>query len=163
MQWMKRRKRKKDAVSRNKDRGGNMMDFLERNKEWGPRIIAIALGIAFVVAGLDKVLNLSMAAGMFSSLFGGQGWLVYPILLVEIFGGLALIVNWHAREAALVLAVVMVVAFVVTFKIGATTNFISAMREIIVMNTGGGNTAVNFAYFFSLVSLGFSDCKQCKK
>ena len=61
-----------------------------------------------------------------------------------------------------VLAVFSLVAFVKTFKLGSAPNFIGTLREIMVMNTGGGNTAVNFAYFAGLLSLAFSGCKQCK-
>ncbi len=69
----------------------------------GPRLLAIALGVAFVVAGLDKILNIEMASQLFGMWFGGQSWLVYVTLVIEILGGLALIANWHGREAAMVL------------------------------------------------------------
>jgi len=61
------------------------------------------------------------------------------------------------------LAVFILIAFVKTFKLGAAGNMVGTVREILVMNTGGGNTAVNFAYFIGLMSLAFSGCKQCVK
>ena len=138
--------------------------FFQQHPEWAPAVLRIFLGVAFIVAGLDKILSLPMAKEMFTGLFGGVGpALLYLAIAIELLGGLALLFNWHASCAAVILAVFILVAFVKTFKLGAAPHFVGTLREIIVMNTGGGNTAVNFAYFAGLLSLAFSGCKQCKK
>jgi len=132
--------------------------------ELGTLVLRIALGVAFVVAALDKVLSLPMATDMFKMLFGsdaGAG-LLYLAIVIELVGGVMLLLNWHVREAAGVLALFIVVAFVTTFKLGAAPHMIGTLREVLVMNTGGGNTAVNFAYFAMLLSLVLSGCRQCK-
>lgn len=140
------------------------MKFFNEHQDWAPAILRIGFGIAFLVAGLDKILGLPMAKEMFTGLFGGAGpALLYLAIAIELIGGLALLFNWHAACAALILAVFILIAFVKTFKLGQVTNMVGTLREIIVMNTGGGNTAVNFAYFIGLMSLAFSGCKQCKK
>ena len=140
------------------------MKFFQEHADWAPAILRIFFGAAFIVAALDKILSLPMATEMFKGLFGaGLGApLLYLAIAIELIGGLALLFNWHTPCAALLLALFILVAFVKTFKLGVATNIVGMLREIMVMNTGGGNTAVNFAYFAGLLSLAFSGCKQCK-
>jgi uncharacterized membrane protein YphA (DoxX/SURF4 family) len=139
------------------------MKFFQEHQDWAPAILRVGFGIAFLVAGLDKILGLEMAKGMFTQLFGGAGpALLYLAIAIELVGGLMLLFNWHASCASLVLAVFILIAFIKTFKLGAAGNMVGTLRELLVMNTGGGNTAVNFAYFIGLLSLAFSGCKQCK-
>lgn len=139
------------------------MRFFEEHKELGTLILRTFLGVAFLVAGLDKILGLSIVTGMFQSIFGVTAGapLLYLAIVIELAGGLTLLFNWHARESALVLSVLMAVALVSTFKLGAAPHFIGILRELIVMNTGGANTAVNLAYLAGLLSLAFNECKQC--
>jgi len=140
-----------------------MMKFLTQRKDWGIVILRVFFGIAFIVAGLDKVLGLEMARGMFGQLFGaGLSWLVYVAIAIEIVGGLALLLNRKVREASAVLSAFMVVALIMTWKLGAAPNFIGTLREMLVMNTGGGNTAVTFAYLAGLLCLAFHGSKGSK-
>ena len=138
--------------------------FFQEHADWAPAILRLFFGIAFIVAALDKILGMSMAKGMFEGMFGaGFGApLLYLAIAIELLGGLALLFNWHAPCAALLLFVFMLVALVKTFKLGQAGNMVGILREMLVMNTGGGNTAVNFAYMAGLLSLAFSGCKQCK-
>lgn len=127
------------------------------NKGYGQFILRLFFGIAFLVAGLDKILSFPMAKGMFIGLFGGIGaLLIFVAIAIEILGGLALLFGYHTRYAAAILGVLIFVAFIATFKLGQTSHFVGLLREIMVMNTGGGNTAVNFAYFGALLSLVFT-------
>ncbi len=131
------------------------MKWFESRQDLAPKLLAVPFGLAFLIAGLDKVFTLEMARGMFGQLFGaGLSWMVYVAIVIELIGGAALLLNWHRREAALVLALLILVAFVVTFKLGQAPHFIGTLREIVVMK-------VNFAYFFALLALAFSGCKQC--
>lgn len=130
------------------------------NKEYGPLVLRVFLGIAFIVAGLDKVLSFGMAKGMFEQLFGSAGSVIIVLaIIIEIVGGLALLFGYNTKYAAGVLALLILIAFISTFSIGQYGNIIGALREIMVMNTGGGNTAVNFAYFAGLLSLVFTGSK----
>jgi uncharacterized membrane protein YphA (DoxX/SURF4 family) len=125
----------------------------------GAFILRLFFGIAFIVAGLDKLLSYGMAKGMFESMFGGIGGIVLILaILIELGGGLALLVGYHTRKAAWLLAILIVVALFKTWKIGDASG-VGMLREIMVMNTGGGNTAVNFAYLGALLSLAFSGSK----
>jgi len=133
-----------------------MMDFFKKNRHLAPVILRIFFGAAFIVAGLDKLLSLSMAKGMFGMLFGaGLSWLVYVAIAVELAGGLMLLFNRKVRATSLVLSLFIVVALVVTFKLGDSANFVGTLREMLVMNTGGGNTPVNLAFLAGLLSLAF--------
>ncbi len=139
-----------------------MLSFFEEHKDWAPKVLRYFFGVAFVVAALDKVLSLSMATMMFQGIFGsGLGApLLYLAIVIELGGGIALLVNKHVRESSLLLAGLLLVAFVATFKVGAAANFVGTLREVLVMNTGGGNTAVTITYFVALLSLAFSDSEE---
>ncbi|MEK6862193.1 MAG: DoxX family membrane protein [Nanoarchaeota archaeon] len=129
--------------------------------EYSTLVLRIFFGIAFIIAGLDKVLSFSMAKGMFEGMFGAGlgGFMIILAIIIELLCGLALLLGLYTRIAAGILALMIVVAFIVTFKLGQAPHFVGILREISVMNTGGGNTAVNFAYFAALLSLVFSGSK----
>lgn len=138
------------------------MNYFEEHSHWGPVILRIFLGVAFIVAGLDKILGIEMAKNMFQSFFGaGMGvYLLYLVIAIELVGGLMLLFGLKVRLAASVLAALILVAFVKTFALGTASNVIATLREVMVMNTGGGNTAVNYAYFAGLLALIFSNSRH---
>ena len=137
-----------------------MLKWFEKRKEWAPVVLRVFFGLAFIIAALDKILSLPMAKDMFGMLFGSAGAaMLYLAIIIELLGGLALLFNYRARYAAIVLAVFILVAFVKTFQLGTAPHMVGVLREIAVMNTGGGNTAVNFAYFAALLSLAFNPGK----
>ena len=127
------------------------------SSECGSFVLRLFFGAAFLVAGLEKVLMFGMAKGMFEGFFPGLGApMLVLAIFVELIGGVALLVGFYTRYAAGILALLILVAFVSTFKLGDATTAVSVLREIMVMNTGSGNTAVNYAYFAALLSLVFS-------
>lgn len=66
-------------------------------------IARIALGLLFLVAGLGKLGNVEGFGGYMAS--GGiPAVLAWPVVLFEILGGLALIIGFQTRIAALALA-----------------------------------------------------------
>jgi putative oxidoreductase len=71
------------------------------------RIAELALGMLFVVAGLVKLSGMAFMVELFASLGLGQ-WLRYVTALVELTGGVLLIVGHMEYLAALALAVIMV-------------------------------------------------------
>ncbi len=116
-------------------------------------VVRIFFGAAFLIAGIEKLFSLDMTVGFFSQIFGGAGWLAYPVMLVEIVGGILLLVDWHAMEASVVLAIVMLVAFVVTFKTGAG----------VLLTLGQLVTSPPLLYLVALVSIATQGCKQCEE
>ena len=135
--------------------------MMSKYTDYSTFILRLFFGIAFIIAGLDKVLTYSMAKGMFEGMFGAGmgGFMLILAIVIELVCGLALLLGLYIRIAAAILALMIVVAFAVTFKLGQALHFIGILREITVMNTGGSNTAVNFAYFAALLSLVFSGTK----
>lgn len=71
------------------------------------RIAELALGTLFVVAGMVKLTGMAFMVELFASLGFGQ-WLRYVTALVELTGGVLLIVGHMEYLAALALAVIMV-------------------------------------------------------
>jgi len=132
--------------------------MMSKYADYSTFILRLFFGIAFIIAGLDKVFTYSIAKGMFQGLFGSGfgGVMIILAIIIELVGGLLLLLGVYTRIAAAILALMIVVAFAVTFKLGQAPHFIGILREIAVMNTGGSNTAVNFAYFAALLSLVFS-------
>jgi len=141
-----------------------MQKFMQKNTDISLKVLKYFFGFAFLVAGLFKILSFTMVKkGMFSPIFGSLGGvLLVLVIIVEVAGGLMLLIDWHAREASMALAIIILVALFTTFKLGNSMNFVGTLKEMLIMNTGGGNTPANFAYLAGLISIIFSGCKQCE-
>lgn len=86
----------------------------------------------FVPAGFAKLSGLSGAMAYTAS--GGlPGWFAVPALAVELLGGLAILVGWQTRWAALALAAFTVVAGVLYHYVPAqaATDPMAAMGQMI--------------------------------
>lgn len=72
-------------------------------------LLRLSLGLMFIAHGLLKLLVFTPAgtAGFFASL-GLPGWIAYPVILVEIIGGLLLVAGVHSRWVALALLPVLI-------------------------------------------------------
>ncbi|GED33654.1 MULTISPECIES: DoxX family protein [Brevibacillus] len=108
--------------------------------------LRIVTGIIFLVHGVSK-LQKGMAVVMSS--FGDLGlptWLAYPVMAIEVIGGLALILGVGIRVAAWGLAVIMAGAIAtVKWKHG-------------FLGSGGQN-----GYEFNLILLAVTVCVGLKK
>ncbi|HFB52283.1 MAG TPA: DoxX family protein [Anaerolineae bacterium] len=95
-----------------------MFGFFEKNQKYVPLILRIIVGVIFLLHGLAKfgVIgdgNIQGVIGMFGQLGMPVPGLTAPfVALVESVGGLALILGFGTRIAAVLLAVVMLVATV---------------------------------------------------
>lgn len=98
-------------------------------------IARIFLGHIFVLAGLSKVGNIEGTMGYMDAM-GVPGMLVYPVIALEVLGGLAVILGWFTRPAALALAGFTVLAAIIFHH-----NFADQMQMILFMKniamTGG--------------------------
>ena len=66
-------------------------------------VARVLLAVIFILAGLQKLGDPAGTAAYITS--GGlPGWLVWPTILLEVGGGLALAIGYQARWAALALA-----------------------------------------------------------
>jgi putative oxidoreductase len=77
----------------------------------GAALLRLSLGVMWLAHAMLKlfVFTLPGTAAFFHSI-GFAGWMAYPVFLVELIGGLALIFGIYARQAALLLVPVMAVA-----------------------------------------------------
>jgi putative oxidoreductase len=80
---------------------------------FGPLPIRIMAGIAFIVAGLPKLENISVNQGFFGSL--GLPELVLPIALLEVICGVFLIVGVLTRITATIFVIEMIGATLVVW------------------------------------------------
>lgn len=76
-------------------------------------VLRVSLGILFIAHSLLKwlVFTLPGAANFFASV-GLPGWLAYITTFVELGGGIALILGFHARHVALALIPILLGAIV---------------------------------------------------
>ena len=81
---------------------------------FGPLPIRIISGIVFIVAGLPKFENISINQGFFGSL-GLPSELVLPIALLEVIGGIFLIVGVLTRITAAIFIIEMIGATLVVW------------------------------------------------
>ncbi len=89
----------------------NKVTQFKYHKAWGMLLIRLAAGLVFLNHGWMKVNNLAGAEGFFGSLGLPPGAATF-VALIEIVGGLMLILGIAPRLAGLVLGIEMVVALV---------------------------------------------------
>ncbi|MCF6136618.1 DoxX family protein [Pseudalkalibacillus berkeleyi] len=88
--------------------------------EIGALVLRIALGIIFFVHGLSKFQGgIENVAGWFSSI-GLPGFLAYAVAIVELVGGIALILGLGTRVVSAMLGIIMLVAI---FKVKLAAGF----------------------------------------
>jgi putative oxidoreductase len=63
----------------------------------------ILIALIFVVSGLGKISSFAATQGYMESV-GVPGVLLPAVIALEVFGGLAIILGWHTRVAAFLLA-----------------------------------------------------------
>ena len=81
------------------------------NKEQGPAILRVTLGLLFLVMGLIKLNNPEMIIGMLGGLnFPAAPLLGWILIIVEVLGGAALILGKEMKKAIWLLFIVLLVA-----------------------------------------------------
>ncbi|MBA4496411.1 DoxX family protein [Paenactinomyces guangxiensis] len=91
---------------------------MERRYEIGLLLLRITFGLIFFVHGLAKFQGgIEKTAGFFSSL-GLPGFAAYPVAVIELAGGLAIIVGLGTRIVSALLALIMLGA-IFTAKLSA--------------------------------------------
>jgi putative oxidoreductase len=103
----------------------------------------ILLSLIFVQSGLNKIVNYAGTQGYMESA-GVPGGLLPLVIAVEVAGGLAVILGWHARLAAFLLA-----GFSLLSGLLFHANFADQMQTILFMK----NVALAGG-FLMIVSLG---------
>lgn len=90
---------------------------------WGLMLLRLAIGVFFIIHGMQKFLALSVIEGFFSS-FGFWPWLAIPVAAIEVLGGLALVVGIWTKWASYLLALVITVAFVKVYLLAGKAGLV---------------------------------------
>ena len=72
----------------------------------------VLISFMFIMSGLQKITGLEGTQG-YMEMMGVPGILIYPTILVEVLGGLAVLLGYQARIGALLLAGFCVVSGVI--------------------------------------------------
>ncbi|WP_274364734.1 DoxX family protein [Paenibacillus thermotolerans] len=83
-----------------------------RKNEFGAAVLRVVLGITFLIHGVAKFQGgIENTAGFFESL-GFPGFAAYIIALIELIGGIAMLLGIGTRIVAVLFALIMAVAIV---------------------------------------------------
>jgi putative oxidoreductase len=96
---------------------------------FGPLPIRILAGIAFIIAGLPKFENISVTQGFFQQ-FGLPPELALPIGLLEVIGGIFLLVGVVTRITAAIFVIEMIGA---TLVVGLSQGFVGGYELTLLL------------------------------
>lgn len=83
-----------------------------KKKAWGLLVLRLAAGVIFLLHGWSKLQGIDGVEGFFGTLgIPLPGFMAWVVALVEFVGGILLIAGLWVRPAAVLLAIVMLVAF----------------------------------------------------
>jgi putative oxidoreductase len=80
-------------------------------QDWGATLLRVSLGLMWVTHALLKIVvyTLPGTAQFFGSV-GLPGFMVYPVVAMELVGGGALLLGFYGRQVSLLLAPILLVA-----------------------------------------------------
>lgn len=111
----------------------------------------ILIGGMFLLAGLNKITGDMAATGGYMESAGVPAILLWPVIILEIGAGLALILGWKTRLAALALAIFTVIAAILFHNnFGDRMQMILFMKNLAIVGgllyvyaAGAGSTSVD--------------------
>jgi putative oxidoreductase len=80
----------------------------EKLAQYGPLPLRILAGISFIIHGLPKLSNIAGTEHFFSSMIGLPAAMALPIGLLEVIGGIALLVGILTRLASIMFIMEMI-------------------------------------------------------
>lgn len=122
---------------------------IKKNHDLGMLLLRLAVGVIFIAHGWDKLSDMDSTIAFFAQL-GFPAVLAYLVAVIELLGGIALVVGLWTDLAALLLAIIMVVALVyvkmATLKVGLIgyeIDFVLLAANLAIMFVGPGKYVVN--------------------
>ncbi len=97
---------------------------------FGPLLIRILAGIAFIVAGLPKFENIAVTQGFFQQ-FGLPSGQTFPIYLLEAIGGIFLLVGVVVTRIAAALFVIEMIG--ATLVVGLSQGFVGGYELTLLL------------------------------
>jgi putative oxidoreductase len=128
----------------------NGIHIMTASKDVSLLAARVLLAALFIMAGLGKLADVQGFAGYMAS-GGVPAFLAWPVILLEILGGLAILVGFQTRVAALVLAAFTILAAVLYHFAPADQmqmtlflkNFAIAGGFLALANIGAGRYSVD--------------------
>ncbi len=119
-----------------------MIKWFEKNTKWATLPLRLTLGILFLVGGIMKifVMGIPNVAGFFESLgIPIALFFAWVVGIVELVGGLMLILGLFTRQSALLLSVIMLVALLTAHLNGTfATALVPLGGTLALLFTGSG-------------------------
>src|ERR671930_2194364 len=121
----------------------------ERLMSFGPLPIRIIAGIAFIVHGLPKLANVAGTEAFFASKMGLPAALALPVGLLEVIGGIVLIVGVLTRIASILFIIEMIGSTIVAklsrgFVGGYELDLLLMAISISLLLTGPGRISIEW-------------------
>ncbi len=119
---------------------------------WGPVGLRIVAGIIFALSGWMKFQSIDATTGFFAGAgIPAANFFVYLVATIELVGGIALIAGLWTRVAAKLLGIIMIVATLLTLKMGFFTatgpGFAFPLLMLVIcfslFTTGGGKYSMD--------------------
>jgi putative oxidoreductase len=80
-------------------------------QDWGAALLRVSLGLMWVTHALLKIVVYTLpGTSQFFSSVGLPGFMVYPVVAMELAGGAALLLGFYGRQVSLLLAPILLVA-----------------------------------------------------
>jgi putative oxidoreductase len=121
----------------------------EKLAQYGPLPIRILAGIAFIAHGLPKLVNIAGTEQFFADMVGLPAALALPIGLLEVIGGVALIVGVLTRIGAILFTIEMIGSSIVAklsrgFVGGYELDLLLMAIAISLILTGPGRISIEW-------------------
>jgi putative oxidoreductase len=130
-----------------------MFRKLEDAYEFAPMPLRVTLAALFLYAGIVKLMDLGMVSGFFGTLGIPMPGVLGPLVaILETLGGAFLLLGFLTRLSSMVLAIILVVATIVTFdaaNIGKSLQLIALIGGLLtLMFSGPGRWSLDEKFFW---------------
>ena len=117
--------------------------------QYGPLPIRILAGIAFIIHGLPKLSNVAGTEQFFANMIGLPAAMALPIGLLEVIGGIALLVGVLTRIASILFIIEMIGSTIIAklpkgFVGGYELDLLLLAISISLLLTGPGRISVEW-------------------
>jgi putative oxidoreductase len=121
----------------------------EKLAQYGPLPIRILAGIAFIIHGLPKLSNIAGTEHFFANMIGLPAAMALPIGLLEVIGGIALLLGVLTRIAS-ILFIIEMIGSTITAKLsrgfvgGYELDLLLMAIAITLLLTGPGRISIEW-------------------
>jgi putative oxidoreductase len=121
----------------------------EKLAQYGPLPIRILAGIAFIIHGLPKLSNIAGTEQFFANMVGLPAAMALPIGLLEVIGGIVLIIGVLTRIAS-ILFIIEMIGSIITAKLsrgfvgGYELDLLLLSIAVSLLLTGPGRLSVEW-------------------